>query len=106
MTRLNALLLVALVVCSLFLVNKSYEGRRLFSEHQRELALAQQLETDHERLQIERQARATRAAVERIARQRLRMQEGSAASTLVVAGPAQAVTAPSATDAASGGEAR
>jgi cell division protein FtsL len=88
MSRLNALLLLVLILCSLYLVSKTYEGRRLFSEHQRELALAQQLETDHERLQIERQARATRTAVERIARQRLRMEEGSAASTMVVTGPA------------------
>jgi cell division protein FtsL len=101
MTRLNALLLLALVLCSLFLVSKSYEGRRLFSEHQRALAYAQQLESDHERLQIERQAQAARANIERVARRRLQMQDGSAASTLVISGPALAVTAATAASGAS-----
>lgn len=93
MSRLNAILLLVLVISSLYLVSKTYEGRRLFSEHQRELALAQQLQTDHERLLIERRAQATNLRVERVARERLNMVNGGVQNTQVVSGPALAAPA-------------
>lgn len=73
MTRLNALLLVLLVVSSLVLVQTSYESRRLFAELERQRAQAQKLALEADRLQVERRDQATHLRVERVAREQLGM---------------------------------
>ncbi|MGA0609496.1 cell division protein FtsL [Caldimonas sp. KR1-144] len=114
MTRLNLLLLVALVASSLYLVRVSYESRRLFAELDRSQQHAAAIEHEHERLQLERRAQATPLRVEKVAREKLAMRGATpavtqyvalAASSPVAAWPSAAASAAasSAATAASGG---
>lgn len=64
MTRLNLLLLLAVLASALYLVNLQYESRRLFSALDRAHGEARRLETDRERLQLEKLAQATPSRVE------------------------------------------
>lgn len=73
MTRLNMVLIVALVLSALALVQTAYEARRLFAEIDRTRAELARLEAEHARLLAERQAQATNLRVERLARDRLQM---------------------------------
>ena len=73
MTKLNVLLLVALLGSSLFLVRTAYESRRLFAAIERARAEERKLEIEYKRLDAERQAQATNLRVERVARERLKM---------------------------------
>jgi len=83
-TRLNLLLLLALLASSLYLVNVSYESRRVFVEldraHTEELRLASELK----RLDAERQAQATNLRVEKVARDKLGMRNATPAVTQYV----------------------
>lgn len=100
MTRLNALLLVLLVMSSLYLVQTSYESRRLFAELERQRSQAQKLAQEAERLQVERRDQATHLRVERVAREQLGMrpaaQGGIEYVRDVLANPAQAQLLPAA----------
>lgn len=78
------LLLLALMGSALFLVNTSYESRRLFSAIEREKAQARQLDTDFKRLDAERLAQGTHLRVEKIARERLQMRTASPGVTHTV----------------------
>ncbi len=84
MTRLNLVLLVALVVSSVYLVRVSYESRRLFAALDRAQGESRQLEIEHERLKAEKQAQATPLRVERVARDRLAMRNATPAVTQYV----------------------
>ncbi len=84
MNRLNILLLVGLVVSAMYLVRTSYESRRLFAELDRLQNEQKRLDTEHQRLLTERQAEATNLRVERVAREKLRMQPASPAVTQYV----------------------
>ncbi|WP_295643602.1 cell division protein FtsL [uncultured Methylibium sp.] len=90
MTRLNVLLLLALIASSLYLVKISYESRRLFTELDRAQALALQLQSEHERLQLEARSQATPLRVEKVAREKLAMRNASPAVTEYVDAPASA----------------
>ena len=68
MTRLNVVLLLAVLASAIYLVHTQYESRRLFVELERAHATARQLETDQERLQVEKRAQATPLRVERLAK--------------------------------------
>lgn len=81
MTRLNLVLLLAVLASALYLVNVQYESRRLFSDLDRARSQARKLETDQERLQVERRAQATPLRVERLARERLQMRNATPAIT-------------------------
>ena len=87
MTRWNFILLAALIGSSLVLVKTSYESRRVFTALDRARAEGQALETEHQRLQAERQAQGTNLRVEKVARERLRMRNASAAVTHYVVDP-------------------
>jgi len=52
MTRLNLVLLIALLASALYLVHTQYESRRLFAEIEKTLAEARRLVIEHERLQV------------------------------------------------------
>lgn len=92
MTRLNVLLLVALVISSVYLVRVSYDSRRLFAQLDRAQSEARQLEIEHERLVAEKQSQATPLRVEKVARERLAMRSATPAVTQYVpyASPASA----------------
>lgn len=90
MTRLNVLLVLALVASSLYLVRTAYEARRLFAELDRARGQQRQLELEHKRLEAERHAQATNLRIEKVARDRLAMRSATPALTLYVADPAAA----------------
>jgi cell division protein FtsL len=84
MTRLNLVLLLAVLASALYLVRVQYDSRRLYSEIEKSEAEARRLQADYERLQLERQAQATPARVERVAREQLQMRAATPAITQYV----------------------
>ena len=84
MTRVNLLLLVALVLSALYLVNVQYESRRLYAELNRAQSQARRLAEENERLQVEKRAQATSLRVESLARSRLQMRAATPATTAYV----------------------
>ena len=85
MTRLNLVLLLAVLASALYLVNVQYESRRLFTAMERANAEGRRLETDRDRLQVERRAQATPQRVEKLAREKLQMRPATPAITHYVA---------------------
>ena len=73
MTRINLLLLLAILASAIYLVRTQYESRRLFTEFDRARSEAHKLELERERLDLERRAQATPLRVEKIAREQLNM---------------------------------
>ncbi|MFC5498646.1 cell division protein FtsL [Caenimonas terrae] len=84
MTRLNLVLLVAVMASALYLVHTQYDSRRLTTELDRATNEARRLETENERLQVERRAQATPARVEKLAKEQLQMRTASPAITQYV----------------------
>ena len=84
MTRLNLVLLVALLVSSVYLVRVSYDARRLFTELDRARSEERLLDSEHERLKSEKQAQATPLRVEKTARDKLAMRTATPAVTQYV----------------------
>jgi len=96
MTRLNLVLLMAVLASALYLVRTQYDSRSLFVEVDRANALAHQLEIENERLQVEKRAQATPLRVEKLAKEQLQMRTSTPAITQYVtvqAAPAAAATA-------------
>ncbi|RMX04310.1 cell division protein FtsL [Corticibacter populi] len=93
MIRLNLLLLLALVLSALFLVRVQYDSRRLYSELDREVAAARQLETESETLKVILRAQAAAARVEQFARTELAMRPAAPATTRYVREPAAGAAA-------------
>lgn len=87
MTKRNAILLVAVVLSALFLVRNQYESRRLFAELDKVGAATRQLEIDHDRLLVQRQAQATPLRVEKLAKDQLQMRSVTPAITQYVTYP-------------------
>lgn len=88
---LALLLLVGLIGSALYLVNVSYEARRLFTLLDRAQVQARQLDAEARRLDAERQAQATLLRVQKVASERLRMRAPTPAVTqYVVEAAAQA----------------
>ncbi|WP_119964505.1 cell division protein FtsL [Simplicispira lacusdiani] len=87
MTRLNIVLLLAVVASAMYLVRTQYESRLLYTELDRAVAEARRLETEHERLQVEKRAQATPLRVEQLARARLQMRTATPAITQYVSDP-------------------
>jgi len=71
---LNALLLMAVVMCALSVVTSQHKARRLYIELQKEKEQAQKMEVEWGQLQLEQSTWATPARVEKVAAQKLRMQ--------------------------------
>jgi cell division protein FtsL len=90
MTKLNVVLAVALIASALLLVHTAYDSRRLYSALDRAQQEQRALEAEAQRLDAERQAAATNARVERVARERLQMRTASPAVTQYVADPGAA----------------
>lgn len=84
MTRLNLVLLVAVVLSALALVHSHYESRRMFMALESARKEAKRLELEQDRLQVERRAQATPLRVEQIARQQLQMRDATPAITQYV----------------------
>jgi cell division protein FtsL len=84
MTRLNVVLLLAVLLSALYLVRTQYESRRLYVELEKSAALSRKLESDKERLQVEKRAQATPLRVEQISKDRLQMRTATPAITQYV----------------------
>ncbi len=81
MTRLNVLLLIAVLASALYLVRTQYESRRLYVELEKAAAQSRKLESDNERLQVEKRAQATPLRVEKLAKEHLQMRTATPAIT-------------------------
>ena len=94
MTRLNLLLLIALLFSSVYLVRVSHESRQLFADLDRAQGEERLLDSEFERLKSEKQSQATPLRVEKTARERLKMVPASPAVTEYVslAGAASGAT--------------
>jgi len=85
MTRkLDLLLVVLLLASALGLVRTAYESRRAFAELDRARVEQRQLDAEYKRLDAERQAQATHARVQRVAREQLKMGSITPAVTVYV----------------------
>ena len=84
MTRVNVLLLLAVLASAIYLVQVQYDSRRLFTELDRAQAEQRRLQTEYERLQVEKRAQATPSRVEKLAREKLQMRQASPAITTYV----------------------
>ena len=100
MTRLNLVLLLAVLASSLYLVSVQYESRRLFSELDKARSEAHRLEADNERLQVEKRAQATPLRIERLAKDKLQMRTATPAITHYVTYGAEPSSAAGAGDTA------
>ena len=74
MTRMNLLLLLAVVLCALSVVTSQHKARKLFAELQKEKSQAQQMDVEWGQLQLEQSTWAMPARVEQIASRQLHMQ--------------------------------
>ncbi len=88
MTKLNLLLLLAVIASSLVLIKTAYDTRRLFAAIHKAEVEALRLAGEHTRLEAERQGQATNLRVERTARERLEMRTPTPAVTHRVVDPA------------------
>ncbi len=71
MTRVNLGLLVALIVCSLAMVNSSHRARKLFIELDRAQSEQKRIEVEWGQLQLEQSTWAKHAHIENIASRQL-----------------------------------
>ena len=94
MTRVNLMLLLAVVLSAIYLVNVQYESRRLFTELDKAQGEERRLASEYERLQVEKRGQATSARVEKLARERLQMHLVTPAITTYVGYAASAPAGP------------
>ncbi|MFZ5509349.1 MAG: cell division protein FtsL [Pseudomonadota bacterium] len=87
MLRLNIMLIVATVACALGAVASQHEARKLFHELEREQERMRQLEVEWGQLQLEQSTWAAHGRIERIARERLRMQAPAPGQMIAVEPP-------------------
>ncbi|MDZ7938682.1 MAG: cell division protein FtsL [Rhodoferax sp.] len=84
MMRLNLMLLLAVVASALYLVGVQYESRSVFVDMEKARNESRRLETELERLQVEKRAQATPARVEQLAKAKLQMRQVSPGVTTYV----------------------
>jgi cell division protein FtsL len=84
MTRLNLVLLIAVMASALYLVHTQYESRRLFVEVEKAQSLTRKIEIERDRLEVEKRAQATPLRVEKLAKEQLQMRGATPAVTQYV----------------------
>ncbi len=84
MTRLNIVLLIAVIASALYLVRTQYESRRLFVEIEKAQNQSRKLDLERERLDVEKRAQATPLRVEKLAKEQLQMRTATPAVTQYV----------------------
>jgi cell division protein FtsL len=94
MSKLNVMLLLAVIASALLLVSTAYDARRLFTEKHRADVESLRLQGEQKRLEAERQLQATNLRVERTAREKLHMATATPAVTMYEGRAAVAPTAP------------
>ncbi|MBL8394234.1 MAG: cell division protein FtsL [Candidatus Accumulibacter sp.] len=73
MVRLNVILLFALVLCSLGVVTAQHKARKIFQALEAEQEHARQLEVEFGQLQLELSTWGAAPRIEKIAREKLKM---------------------------------
>jgi len=94
MTRVNLMLLVAVLFSALYLVRTQYESRRIFVELEKAISQGHKLEIENETLQAERRSQATPLRVDKLAKDKLQMVPATAAITQYVTRQVPAAMAP------------
>ncbi len=84
MIRLNLILLMAVVASAFYLVRTQYESRRLYAELEKANAQLARLDTENERLQVDKRGQATPLRVEKLAKEKLQMRMVTPAITQYV----------------------
>jgi len=84
MTRLNLVLLAAVLMSALFLVRTQYQSRRLYAELDKAESDARHLMIERERLEFEKRAQATPLRVQTLAREQLQMRTATPGITQYV----------------------
>jgi cell division protein FtsL len=74
-------LAILLLLSSFWLIRSSYDARRLFSELEKAQNHEHELQSELERLQLDKRAQATPLRVEKLAREKLRMFNATPAVT-------------------------
>jgi cell division protein FtsL len=87
-TRLNLMLLLAVLFSAFYLVHTQYESRRLYTQIDRANAHTRKLAAEHEQLQVQKRAEATSARVQLLAQTKLDMRPANPAITQYVVQPA------------------
>jgi cell division protein FtsL len=87
MSRLNVLLLMAVMASAFYLVRTQYDSRRLYTEFDRARSEARNLELERERLEVERRSQGTALRVEKVAKEELHMRSVTPAITQYVYRP-------------------
>ena len=93
MTRLNVLLLIALIFSAIYLVRVSHESRRLFADLDKARNEERLLASEFERLKSDKQSQATPLRVEKTARDKLAMRSATPAVTQYVSRAVSAASA-------------
>ena len=89
MAKLNLLLLAVLVTCAIGLVTSQHRARKVFSDLERELERARELDIEHGRLQLEASTWGLHPRVEKIATGQLGMRSPDPRRVRVVNGGVQ-----------------
>lgn len=84
MTRINVLLLLAVLTSALYLVHTQYESRRLFVELEKAASQMRKLELESESSLAEKRAQATPLRVDKLAKDKLQMRPATPAITQYV----------------------
>ena len=91
--RLNLVLLVGVIASAMYLVQIQYQSRRLFVEVEKAQSLSRKLDTERERLEVDKRSQATPLRVEKLAKEQLQMRTATPAVTQYVKLPAPALSA-------------
>jgi cell division protein FtsL len=97
MSRINFLLVAAVVLCALLLITSQHKARKLLNELELEQEKTKQLDVEWGQLQLEQSTWAAQSRVEKLARERLHMLTPDPRRTLVV--PIKPVSPPAVADA-------
>lgn len=88
MVRLNVILLLAVVLCSLGVVTSQHKARKIFQALEAEQERARQLEVEFGQLQLELSTWATAPRIEKVAREKLKMRTPEAGRVIAAMTPA------------------
>lgn len=86
MFKVNIVLLVVVVCTGLYAVQVQYDARRLYTALDRARLEQQRLESENDRLAVEKRAEATSLRVEGLAKEKLKMQLATPATTMYISG--------------------
>lgn len=88
MVRLNVVLLLAVVACSLGVVTSQHKARKLFQALEAEQEHARQLEVEFGQLQLELSTWGTAPRIEKVAREKLKMRTPESSRVIAALTPA------------------